>query len=101
MNDNPKPENLAKLTPEQLKIYQGWVKEREDTNKLLDLALDFLGRGMGAAAKEAFVAVDNLIPDFCEHGTSIWEDCRSCDDIWRTLYPEQFDGASYPNPKLN
>jgi hypothetical protein len=91
MARTPKPENLAKLTEEQRKVYDSWVREREMTNVIIEQALDALGRADHETAMEHFHKLDALIPDVCEHGNSIWGTCSDCDSIWETLFPEDFD----------
>lgn len=87
----PKPENLAKLTEEQRKVYDAWTEEQQKSNIIIEQALEALGRADSAAAQEHFKKLDDLIPSICEHGKSIWVECQACEDIQRTLYPEDYD----------
>lgn len=91
MSRKPKPENLAKLTEEQRKVYDAWIKENEASNVIIEQALEALGRADHEAAAGHFQKLDALVPNVCEHGNSIWVKCSECDSIWRTLFPEDFD----------
>lgn len=87
----PKPENLAKLTEEQRKVYQVWEKEQSQVNIIIEQALNALGCGDSNTASLHFNQLDNLIPSICEHGESVWIICAECDSIQKTLYPEDYD----------
>jgi hypothetical protein len=95
----PKPENLAKLTPEQRVIYDGWVREAEATDVLIQQALDALAVNNHQAAMETFAKLDTLIPHQCEHGRHVFLDCQACKEIERILYPDLYDadGNFLPN----
>jgi hypothetical protein len=87
----PKPENLAKLTSEQRRIYDAWEAEALISDDLVEKALTALAVGDQITAKAYFHQIEQTIPTICEHGKSIWDDCSACDDIERTLFPEDFD----------
>lgn len=89
-NRTPKPENLAKLTPEQRNIFNKWEAEHVATVALMERSLDALARGDRETYSECVRQLDQLVPSVCEHNVSIWEECDDCDEIWKTLFPEEY-----------
>lgn len=87
----PKPENLAKLTPEQREVWDKWEIENEQMDKLIQQALDALAVGDQTTAVSIFNKLDELVPHLCEHGRSIWVSCAACEAIERTLFPDMYD----------
>lgn len=87
----PKPENLAKLTSEQRKIYDTWEAEAILSDDLIEKALLALAGGDQVSAKAYFQQIEKTIPTICEHGKSIWDTCADCDAIEQIVYPEDFD----------
>jgi hypothetical protein len=84
------PEQIARLTPEELVIAEKWEKEKEER--------DVVFNEMQAALKdndlEGFQsAMDKMaegLPIYCEHERSIWSGCMACDELEQKLYPEFF-----------
>lgn len=108
MPEKPRPENLAKLTPEQRKVYDSWEAEREITRPLMEQALAAHMIGDTATAKICYEKLERAVPNFCEHGRSIWGGCEECSEIERILYPDALDKDSFclgeeisPNKLLN
>lgn len=98
----PKPENVAKLTPEQQEIFRKWEEEHAATAVLIEKSLEALGRGDRQASDQYLNQIDKLVPSFCEHGVSIWSDCPDCDEIWKIVYPEEYgylEGRAAPTDK--
>lgn len=91
MVEKPKPENIAKLNPKQLKVYQNWAAERAQTQPLFEQALAAVMINDHATAKACYEKIGAIVPSICEHGHSIWDDCVACIEIERILYPEAFN----------
>lgn len=87
----PKPENLAKLTPEQLEIYNNWEKESEQCDIIFQEILNALGANNLDEVKRLGEKIQEVIPAVCEHGKSVFGSCQACDEIERTVFPEFFD----------
>lgn len=107
MRRNPKSENLAKLTPEQMQVYLAWQAEGEKADVIMQQILDALATNDQEAVHRLTLELDALIPVTCEHGHSVYLSCMACADIERTLFPEAFDADGnridlddlYPVPK--
>lgn len=109
----PKPENLAKLTPEQLEVYKNWEKEMDQSEIILQKLLDALGSNNMEEVKRLGKEIQEVIPAVCEHGRSVFGSCLACDEIERIVFPETFNangerilGADSscilkPDPSLN
>ena|SRR5271154_3498303 len=98
MPQKPRPENLARLTPEQRRIYDNWEAERAITQPLIEQALAAHKIGDMEAAKVCYEKLAKAIPNFCEHDRSIWGGCMQCSEIERILYPDPLDEGSRPKP---
>jgi hypothetical protein len=86
-----KPENLAKLTPEQKKVYDAWVTEDEKANVIFQKMLDAISVNDGEMLRQLTIELAELIPAQCEHGRSIHKSCGACLEIEKILFPEDFD----------
>lgn len=101
----PKPENLVKLTPKQKEIFDGWQKEAEASEVIIQQILNALAAGDQEKVQLLTKKLDDLIPHMCEHGHSIHLNCADCEEIERTLFPENYnaDGTlmddTFPFPK--
>lgn len=82
----PKPENIAKLSPEQLKVWEKWLAE----GKAREALLDKLDAGQVNIDEVSREILENN-PEFCEHNRSIWSPCSACYEIDKILFPESFD----------
>ena len=91
MPRTPKPENLAKLTPEQMQVYLAWQEEGEKSNVLMQQILDALANNDQELVHRLTMELDALIPFNCEHGRSVYGSCMACSEIERILFPEDFD----------
>jgi hypothetical protein len=91
MSKSAKPENIAKLTEEQRRIYDIWEKEHEATVILLEKAVSALESGDQITATVCFKELDKLIPNVCEHDRSVWDRCSDCVAIEKIVYPENYD----------
>lgn len=84
------PEQIARLSPEELLIAEKWEKEKDER----DIIFNDIQTALKANDVEAYQkAIDNLtkdLPTHCEHERSIWSRCGSCDDLEQKLYPEFF-----------
>lgn len=83
-----KPENIFKLTPEQMKIYQRWVDEDQLLHSLMERGFECLGAGNTAEADMLFEQAHNVLSPLCEHSRSIWSSCHACDEIEAILFPD-------------
>ncbi len=95
----PKPENLAKLTPDQLEIYKNWEREIEQSEVILQGLLSALASNNLDEVRRLSNQLKELVPPNCEHGRSVYLSCQACDQIERTLFPESFnaDGERIDN----
>jgi hypothetical protein len=78
--------NRHLLTPEQLKIVERWDRERAERQRLYKKLEAEIGNP-AAVLKE----LQDLVPQFCEHGRYIMGVCASCDEIERILFPNLFE----------
>lgn len=78
--------NISKLSPEQLKIFERWEREKKERLNLLNKLESEIGN-------PAFILkqLQELEPDYCEHGRYKMGTCTGCDEIERILFPEKFD----------
>jgi uncharacterized Ntn-hydrolase superfamily protein len=91
MKRTPKPENLAKLTPEQRAVFDAWQREAEKSDVLMQGLLDALAANDKIALARITDELDRLIPVVCEHGHSVYLSCMECEEIERTVFPENFN----------
>ena len=110
MKRNPKPENIAKLTPEQLAIFHLWQEEADKSEELMQRLLDATVANDKEAIASLMEQLDELIPRKCEHGVSVFRPCVECNTIEQILFPEAWDAQGnyvaadlshlgYPYPK--
>lgn len=75
----------AKLTPEQIRIVEGWQKERTEREELIQQL-----ENKTITTAEFLEKLDGTIPDRCEHDRSIMGTCSACDELERIIRPEAF-----------
>lgn len=84
------PEQIAKLTPEELVTAERWEREREERMVMIERYL------AGEITGKEYVAFYRSQAQMCEHGRSIHSvHCFGCDEVERKLYPERFDAEGY------
>lgn len=76
-----------KLTPEQQKVYDRWMQERSERQKILNEFFDSPDQCY-QGLMEKLRGIDK---DFCEHGRSTMGTCWSCEEIERIMFPELFE----------
>jgi hypothetical protein len=81
--------NRHLLTPEQLKVVERWDRERVERQRLYK-KLEAEINNPAAILQE----LQELEPDFCEHGRYILGVCSSCDEIERILFPDLFESEN-------
>jgi len=91
----PKPENLAKLTPEQRKVFDSWQAEAEQADVLLQQMLSAIADNDANRMNQLTLQLNELMPINCEHGHSVYLECAECDEIEKILYPEAFDAQGH------
>lgn len=86
-----RPEQKARLNPEQLVIAEKWEQEREDRGRLIEELGAAEKAGDNAAFREALRKIAETTHDRCEHDRSIWTPCAACEEIEQLLNPEFYD----------
>jgi hypothetical protein len=81
------PEQIARLTPEQLITAERWGRERAARNALLDEWDTYIkaGKNIPKDFLDKFRLID---AKYCEHDRSSMDNCAACDEIERLLHPE-------------
>lgn len=89
------PEQIARLSPEELVVAEKWEREKEERGRLIELFSEAEKAGDQQKASE-FLRQALDTSDMCEHDRSIWSPCSACHNIEMKLHPELFDEEGEP-----
>jgi hypothetical protein len=87
----PKPENLAKLTPEQRQVFDKWQEEGAKADAIMQNLLDAISVNDRETIDDLTQQLNDLIPFYCEHGRSVYSSCIACTEIEKTLFPDAYN----------
>lgn len=85
------PEQIARLSPEQLAIAERWERERDELEHLVKQLQTAMQNKDEVLWKSLQDNVDKKRPTHCEHERSIWSTCCACNEIEHLLNPEWYD----------
>ncbi len=89
-----RPERMALLTPEQLKVVEHWEKLRLDRMPLYNAFVAACHAGDVAEQTRLNNEMIDSIDELCYHNRPLVGKCAACSDIEAILFPEEDDEYS-------